>query len=73
MVPVAPRTRAIRESSEIEVINPVDKAHQQALLLQINEAELPAQKNYCKNQNESASEEYNYSGLYWKFMYLLRR
>lgn len=48
MVPVAPRTRAIRESSEIEVINPVDKAHQQALLLQINEAEQPAQKNYLQ-------------------------
>lgn len=48
MVPVAPRTRTIRESSEIEVINPVDKAHQQALLLQINEAEQPAQKNYLQ-------------------------
>ncbi|XP_078262866.1 zinc finger CCCH domain-containing protein 14 isoform X2 [Rhinoraja longicauda] len=48
MVPVAPRTRAIRESSEIEVINPVDKIHQQALQLQINEAEQPVQKYFLQ-------------------------
>ncbi|XP_072895678.1 zinc finger CCCH domain-containing protein 14 isoform X2 [Hemitrygon akajei] len=48
MVPVAPRTRAVRESSEIEAINPVDKPHQHGLQLQISAAEQPVQKYYLQ-------------------------
>ncbi|XP_067894942.1 zinc finger CCCH domain-containing protein 14 isoform X2 [Heterodontus francisci] len=48
-VPVAPRTRAIRESNEIEVINAEDKPHQHGLQLQINTAEQPVQKYYLQS------------------------
>ncbi|XP_078418426.1 zinc finger CCCH domain-containing protein 14 isoform X2 [Cetorhinus maximus] len=48
-VPVAPRTRAIRESNEIEVITVEDKPHQHDLQLQINKAEQPIQKYYLKS------------------------
>ncbi|XP_069772421.1 zinc finger CCCH domain-containing protein 14 isoform X2 [Narcine bancroftii] len=48
MVPVAPRTRAVRESSETEVINPVDKPHQHDIQLQSNVADQPVQKYYLQ-------------------------
>ncbi|XP_067847978.1 zinc finger CCCH domain-containing protein 14 isoform X2 [Heptranchias perlo] len=47
-VPVAPRTRAIRESNEIEVINAEDKPQQHGLQPQINTAEQPVQKYYLQ-------------------------
>uniref|UniRef100_UPI00398F18EC zinc finger CCCH domain-containing protein 14 isoform X2 n=1 Tax=Pristiophorus japonicus TaxID=55135 RepID=UPI00398F18EC len=48
-VPVAPRTRAICESNEIEVINAEDKPHQPSLQLQINTAEQPVQTFYLQS------------------------
>ncbi|XP_038631972.1 zinc finger CCCH domain-containing protein 14 isoform X1 [Scyliorhinus canicula] len=48
-VPVAPRTRAICERNEIEVINVEDKTHQHDLQLQINKVEQPVQKYYLKS------------------------
>ncbi|XP_048456031.1 zinc finger CCCH domain-containing protein 14 [Rhincodon typus] len=48
-VPVAPRTRAVCESNEIEVINVEDKPDQHGVQLQIDKAEQPVQKLYLKS------------------------
>ncbi|XP_043542593.1 zinc finger CCCH domain-containing protein 14 isoform X2 [Chiloscyllium plagiosum] len=48
-VPVAPRTRAVCESNEIEVIHVEDKPDQHSVQLQIDKAEQPVQKLYLKS------------------------